>query len=569
MTTPFSDSVEALMRAAQEALAAGRFEDASELFARRLAVDPRDMQSLCGLSAARYGVGDFRAALETAKRASGVAPRSVHPLLFVAAPALILGDDLAIAFCFDVLKKADRELGVKLLAYWTQRLIERDHFDEAAAAYAIFVSSHPADYDVLMAYADLLAGAGRPVDAIKAAERAQLLRADAAAPLALRARAEVQLGNIDDGRDLALAAIGRDNDCLPAHFVLADVSPAAMTDAMLDRLARRLDDTELGDEVRALAGSSLGRALEARGAYDAAFAAFSAGNVCARRANQAKGFVYDRTKAEAAVRAAAEQFPRSLLATPAAFPQRGGDLIFIVGLARSGSTLIDQILSSHSQATSAGESMSLARVMYAIMARQAQSGEPIGALIDRYADEWEEQYRAGLKLVSGPAPFIIDKSLQNFWHCGLIARLFPAAKIIEMHRDPMDVGLSIYRLLFFGAHVYANDLGDIAHYGKCFEAMSGYWASALPRPIYRLCYEDFVADFEAQLSALLGYCGLAEEDACRRFERSKRAVFTLSAAQVRGGLDRKRSGSWRAYEAHLQPLRRALDAIDVPVPAGV
>jgi tetratricopeptide (TPR) repeat protein len=568
MATSFSCDAATARGAAQEALAAGRFDEASSLFIRSLQSEPDNVYGLCGLSAARFGAGDYGAALEIAKRANVVAPQAIQPVLVLGAPALCVGDEVAVSFCFDVLRKVAKELGWTLVKYWSQHLSERDRFEEAATAFEVFISAHPADYDMVTAFADLLLSASRPAEARKQIERAHAFRPGAAVLHVLGARAHLQLGDIAAAREAALAAIEIDNENLEAHFALADIDPGAMSETMLGRLSRRLGEESLADEVRTLIGSALGRALEAHGDFDEAFEAFSKANACARRANRMRGLVYDRSEAEAAVRAVAERFPKADLAAPAPSPGRGGDLIFIVGLPRSGSTLIDQILSSHSQAASAGESLALPRIMEAILARQLQSGDSIAALIDRHADEWEARYRAGLKFAAGRSQIIIDKSLQNFWHCGLIARLFPAAKIIEMRRDPLDAGLSIYRLLYFGAHTYANELGDIAHYRRCFEAASGYWAGALPRPPYRLVYEDFVADFETQLPALFDYCGLAVEDACREFHKIERPVFTLSAAQVRAGLDRNRSGAWRAYENHLAPLRSALDSISIPVPAA-
>lgn len=566
MTTSSPDA-ETMRQAAQRALVSGRFDEASSLFEQSLDSEPDNVFGLCGLSAARFGAGDIGAALELAKYANVVAPQAIQPVLALGAPALCVGDDVAISFCFEVLKKVNKELGWAFVKYWSQHLSERDRFAEAARAFEVFMSAHPADYDMLTAFADLLLGASRPAEAREQIERAHAIRPGSASLRVLGARASLQLGDIGAAREAALAAIETDSDNLEAYFALADIDPGAATEAMLGRLSRRLDDESLTDDVRTLIGSALGRGLEARGEFDAAFEAFASANACARRANRMRGFVYDRSQAEAAVGAAAERFSKTDLGAPSPSPQRGGDLIFIVGMPRSGSTLIDQILSSHSRVASAGESMALPRVMEAIIARQRRSGDTLDNLIARHADEWEAQYRAGLTFPAGPLPVIVDKSLQNFWHCGLIARLFPAAKIIEMRRDPLDVALSIYRLLFFGAHTYANDLAEIAHYQRCFEAVCDYWAGALPRPAYRLSYEEFVADFEAQMSRLFEYCGLDAEEACRQFHKTERPVFTLSAAQVRTGLDRSRSGAWRSYEKHLGPLQNALDSISVPVPA--
>ena len=551
-------SPEALIKAGVEALEAGRFIDAASCFSRLLEAQPESIPGLCGLSAAHFGSGDVAAALSAAKRAQRLSPQSIPPLSVLAPAAFCAGDQASIALCLDALR-AGGETAARLAHFWAQRLVEHERFDEAVAVFDAFLAHHQPDYQALISFAELLLNASHPERARAFISRAIRLQPDQAAPHALNARRHIQTGALGAARADALRAIALDQACIPAYLVLAEADASAIDEEMATHLAALMQDRNESAHNQSLAGFALGRSLESRGDHVKGFDAYAAANAAARSQAAAAGRGYNRRAAEATIEATKSRFPARVFTAPPPAPGRGGNLIFVTGMPRTGSTLIDQILSSHSAATSAGECMALPRVFDAIMARSAQTGEGVAALIDQHADEWEALYRKGLKLDSGAKQVIVDKTLHNFWHYGLIARLFPAAKIIEARRDPMDVGFSIFRLNFLAAHAYSNSLEDIAHAIHCFEELSAYWRSVLPQSARTVVYEELVGDFRKGVADLLDFCGLPLEEGCLDFQRSARPVNTMSAAQVRQGVTTDRRGRWRAYEAQLAPLRRALD----------
>ena len=179
-----------------------------------------------------------------------------------------------------------------------------------------------------------------------------------------------------------------------------------------------------------------------------------------------------------------------------------------------------------------------------------------------YVDSWRAAYMDSLNGADSRAPIIVDKMVHNFWSVGLINLLFPGARVLIMGRDPMDVCLSIFRLSFAdaNANAFSNDLDDIAHYYRAFDRICAHWQKVFPETTKTVQYEDIISDFDTTITDALSFCGLEMEDACRNFHKNKRAVFTLSAAQVRKGLYKSAAGRWRAYEKHLDGLKRALAA---------
>jgi hypothetical protein len=199
----------------------------------------------------------------------------------------------------------------------------------------------------------------------------------------------------------------------------------------------------------------------------------------------------------------------------------------------------------------------MTRLFDTFMERAHATPEDAETILARHGEEWRRLYRQSLANAAG-ADFIVDKALMNFWSVGLIANLFPDARIILMRRDPMDVCLSILRLNFLQFYAFSNDLEETAHYHRCFENMCAHWLAALPGKIKIVEYEALLEDFEARVSDMLAHCGLAMEPGCLAFHENKRPVFTLSAAQVRKGVDKSARGRWRRYERHLGALKAAL-----------
>jgi hypothetical protein len=238
-----------------------------------------------------------------------------------------------------------------------------------------------------------------------------------------------------------------------------------------------------------------------------------------------------------------------------------GDLpVFVIGMPRSGTTLVEQILASHPDVHGAGELGVLEGVIgdavgadgfperaAALSAAQAQ------AVGRAYADN-VGRYAQGRKRV-------VDKMPSNFRYAGLIHRILPKARIIHCRRDPRDTGLSCYSKLFTGAQPFAYDLAELGRYHRAYERLMDHWRAVLPPECFlEVDYEDVVGDLEAQARRLAAFCGLDWNAACLDFHTTARAVRTASAAQVRKPIYTGSVGRWKAYTLRLKPLLDALTA---------
>lgn len=299
---------------------------------------------------------------------------------------------------------------------------------------------------------------------------------------------------------------------------------------------------------RAELGFALGRALDQVGAYDEAFAAYAAANA-ASRAIDPEGARYDR--------AAHERFIDSLIAAfpepAAAVADAGAPPVFICGLFRSGSTLVEQIMAGHSRVTGGGELglvPGLARAVAGYPQALAGAGpEVFGQL--------RGLYLGGLKTARPQADVVTDKRPDNFLHIGLIKAMFPNARIVHTVREPLDVILSNWFLHLDRSMGHALDLGDLAHWHGQYVRLMRHWKTLYP-DILDLDYDALVVEPRPAIERLLAYCGLDWEAAVLDFHKAAAPVRTASVWQVREPLYRRSSGRWRHYERHLDGVRAAL-----------
>ena len=238
--------------------------------------------------------------------------------------------------------------------------------------------------------------------------------------------------------------------------------------------------------------------------------------------------------------------------------------LFVVGLPRSGTTLVDRILGSHGAITSRGESADLAQAVV----RTAGPATGKADLVRRSARlDFSALGRAyGNTLPAGPQLRVIDKTPGNFLYLGLIAAALPQARIVHLRRNPMDVCLAMYKTLFRMAYPFSYDLDDLARYWLGYDALMAHWRRVLPANRFlEVDYEALVDDQETVSRHLVAHAGLPWEDACLRFEHNPQPTLTASAAQVRQPIYRSSVGLWRRYESELAPLRAAFEAAGVAI----
>ena len=387
---------------------------------------------------------------------------------------------------------------------------------------------------------------------------AELTRALAIAPYDLAAL--LNLGNLREDRgerDQARTAYRRALEVAPGHPVaLARLANASVIESADDPLigALRQGIARPGADAadRAEMGFALTRALDVVGDHEAAFAAALAANADSRAFSHA---TYDRAAHDDRMDRTIAAFSRPARSGVSSLDERKAP-IFILGLFRSGSTLVERILAAHPKVISGGELALLPWLVQSIGTDPAT----IAAASPETVSGWRDTYLAGLDAARPGAALVTDKRPDNFLHIGLIKALFPGARIIHTVRDPMDVGLSNLFLHLDGSMAYAGDLADTGHWIRAHDRLMAHWKALYPDEILTVDYDALVRDPRPAIEAVLSFCGLEWDDACLDFHKAGGAVRTASVWQVREPLYQRSSGRWRAYQQHLGPLRAALDA---------
>ena len=366
----------------------------------------------------------------------------------------------------------------------------------------------------------------------------------------------LNLGNLHEDmgrREAAAEAYGRALAVAPGHPVAMARSAglARLTgpeDPVIAGLRAAVAQPGLRVGDRAELGFALGRALDQVGAYDDAFAAYAAANA-ASRATDPEGARYDRAAHERYIDSLIAAFPGP--AAPVA--DAGTGPIFICGLFRSGSTLVEQILAGHSRVTGGGELGLVPGLARAIAGYPQAMATADAGSVARLRD----LYLGGLKTARPGADVVTDKRPDNFLHIGLIKAMFPGARIVHTVREPLDVILSNWFLHLDRSMAHALDLKDLVHWHGQYERLMRHWKALYPE-ILDLSYDAMVADPRPTVEALLASCGLDWEEAVLDFHKAAAPVRTASVWQVREPLYQRSSGRWRNYETHLDGVRAAL-----------
>lgn len=453
---------------------------------------------------------------------------------------------------------------------------------EAMAAYERLLAAHPDLPDCWYNLALLQRRAGRPAEALASYQQAldrgvggpeevrlnravilsdDLRREDEAereltAALALNPAyvpALLNLGNLHEDRGRraeAAAAYERilaldpgDPDALARLGGLA--TPSGPDDPLIGRLRGAIG--RHGAAADAALGFSLGRMLDAAGAYDEAFEACAAANAASRASGSAR---YDRVAMEARVDALIAAFPEPWTGPPIAGTRPPP--VFICGMFRSGSTLAEQVLASHARVTAGGELDLLPAMVRRDLAPYPAS---LAGMTPAALEALAGRYLQTLAATFPAADRITDKRPDNFLHVGLIKRLFPDARIVHTLRDPLDNALSVYFLHLDHGMAYALDLLDIGHYQRQQQRLMAHWKSLYPNDILDFDYDAFVARPRPPLERLLAFLDLDWDDGCLAFHRLDNAVKTASVWQVREALYQRSSGRARHYQRQLAPLK--------------
>ena len=471
--------------------------------------------------------------------------------------------------------------------------------DRGAEALALVdgaLAAQPQDFECRLHRAECLWNLGRRADAIAAAEAAitaaagnpaaltavglffshaaQFERAVAvfdralvAAPrdtgvLSHRAAAQRFLGNFEQAAadyDTVLAINPSDVEALKAR---GELRKQNAENNSVPELEAALAQNAGNAEYAAPLHFALAKALEDLGDYTASWRHLRAANGLERTRLH-----YDVRRDLVMMKSIAAQFPT---VEPVAADTTGESPIFVVGLPRTGTTLLERILGSHSQVHSAGE---LAAMFEAIGGVIARTRPPVDLEIEEYAaligrmdgPALAEEYLARVRPWRGDRPRFSDKQLTNFFYCASILRAFPQARILHLTRHPLAACYAIYKTRFTRGFAFAYDLGELADFYVGYREMMAHWHRILPGRILDVAYEDIVRAQEATTRMVLDYCGLPFEAACLDFNTAQGAVTTASSVQVRQPVYDSSLEQWRHYAEGLRPLRERLEAAGIAV----
>ncbi|MFT3896636.1 MAG: sulfotransferase [Thermomonas sp.] len=367
-------------------------------------------------------------------------------------------------------------------------------------------------------------------------------------------------------QDRAIAAYRRaidlDPGCGEAYWSLANLKTVRFDAGDIAAMRAQLQRTDLADEPRLHFDFALGKALEDAGEYERSFRHYRDGNALRKTL-----VPYSAEDNAARGRAARRVYTREFFAERAGWGCDAPDPIFIVGMPRAGSTLVEQILSSHPAVEGTMELPEIISLARALRSRaespQTTSYHDILAGIDAgEARALGEQYleRTRIHRKRG-APLFIDKMPNNFAHIGLIQLALPNAKIVDARRHPLACCLSGFKQHFARGQDFSYDLGDIGRYYRDYVELMAHFDDVLPGRVHRVIYEDMVADTESEVRRLLDHCGLPFDEACLRFFENPRAVRTASSEQVRKPIYRDGVDHWRHYQDWLGTLEQALGPV--------
>jgi tetratricopeptide (TPR) repeat protein len=358
------------------------------------------------------------------------------------------------------------------------------------------------------------------------------------------------VGRSDEATAAFRRCIGFDPTLAEAYLGLANMKVASFTDAEVAAMRAIAERRDLPSSERQQLDFALGKALEDRGDYAASFASYAAA-AALRRAETP----YDAGAFTAQTRRSKAMFSADFFAERTGFGAEAADPIFIVGLPRSGSTLIEQILASHSAVEGTMELPDIGFIADSLGAYPSGvaglTADGARALGEGYIASTRMQRKLG-------RPFFIDKMPNNFQYLGLIDLILPNARVIDARRHPLATCFSAFKQHFAQGQAFSYDLADLGRYYRDYVELMAHFDAARPGRVCRVIYEDLIENTEGQVRRLLDHLGLPFEPACLTFYETDRAVRTVSSEQVRRPIFRDGLDQWRNYEPWLGPLKDAL-----------
>jgi predicted Zn-dependent protease len=413
------------------------------------------------------------------------------------------------------------------LALRASILVRMGDYDSALPCYEYILERYPAQPSVMLSYGHALRAVGEQEKSIEAYRK----------------------------------TIGLRPSFGDAWWSLANLKTFRFEDSDLDAMREQLENKAGSREDFFHLCFALGKALELRKEFDESFKFYHLGNTIKEKLSG-----YKADSITKYVRRMKDACSPELFTSAQEKGCQAPDPIFIVGLPRSGSTLLEQILASHSQVDGTKELIQILAIAKRLggTRKEEEASRYPGVLTELSADQLEElgqRYIDRTRIQRGEAAFFIDKMPNNFLHIGLISLILPNAKIIDARRHPMAACFSGFSQLFARGQTFTYGLSNIGRYYRDYVDLMDYWDKVLPGKVLRVQYEEMVADTENQVRRMLDHCGLEFEENCLEFHRTERAVRTASSEQVRQPIYSGALEHWRNFEPHLDDLKEVLGPV--------
>ena len=524
----------------------GRHEDAIANFRSSIAAMPGYAVAHNGLANALHLVGKPQEAAASALEALRLQPNYAEAHNNYGNALLDLGRANEAAQAFGMARRLDPAL-LQAGAGLGKALSTLGYHRQAADCLREVLHSQPDSASWHNELGNILSDLNEPEQAEEHYRRALEIEPDQAEIYSNLAIALGDAGRFDEARACLENALQKNASFCEAHYNLSVITTFAAGDKQIAAMQELAEDSRLADEERCYLCFALGKACEDLGEVDRSFEYYAEGN---RLRKAVLGYH---------IEADAEQFEQIRSAYGEArldADNQSADTrpVFIVGLPRSGTSLVEQILASHSSVYGAGELDFASRILLPMVRSASEAGtavdkEGLAAFRREYLDE--------LRFTAPDAAVVTDKMPGNFRWIGFLLAALPEAHIIHVRRDPMACCWSMYKRVF-QKNGFTNDLEDLGKYCLLYNELMAFWSKMWPSRIYDLDYARLTEQPESETRRLLEFCDLPWEDDCLEFHATKRAVRTASGAQVRRKMYTGSSEAWRKYAAHLEPLQTVL-----------
>ena len=540
-----------------------RFAEAEPSYRRAVELRPGFADAWNNLGTCLREMGRLTEADEAYRKALGLQPNNPD---FLDSLALALKDLKRHEEAVETMRRAlvIDEARDAFHTHYATILIELGKFDEAESALRSAFAINPSNHDTVNQMGRVAFERGDLEASLSHYRRALSLKPDLADAYNNMGNTLKELGRLQEAREAYLEAARLEPDITGTYVNLADSTTFAASDphiATMEALAEKTDGLSTTDRMQL--GFALGKVYADLKDHRRSFAHLREANALKRAMvsydeKEALGF-FDRIEAV---------FTPAFIRDKAGVGESSSRPIFVVGMPRSGTTLVEQILASHPAVHGAGELAAFDKAVQSIHCSgntQIQFPEFVVAANASALRQIGLSYLAELKQIVPDSERVTDKMPSNYYYAGLIHLTLPRAKIIHCVRDPVDTCVSCFSKLFSGAQVHTYDLAELGRYYRRYERLMMHWRSVLPKGrILDVRYEDVVADLERQARRILAYCALPWNDRCLAFHRTERPVRTASATQVRRPIYNTAVGRWRAYADDLGPL---LDALGIDAKA--